>query len=111
MINLIKNKDFSTLGKVAQRNCLLMHSCMMTTDPAIVYWEPGTIEVMRTILEMQEHEKQAYFTMDAGPQTKIICLEKDVPEIKAELEKIDAVQEIYVCKPGDGPRLIEEHLF
>jgi len=111
MVELIKNKDFENLGKLAQRNSILMHSCMMTTDPPIIYWLPGTLEAMHKVLELQDAGIQAYFTMDGGPQTKVICLEKDVEKIKKELEGLELVQKVIVCKPGKGPRVIDEHLF
>lgn len=111
MTKFIKEKNFEELGRLAQRNCILMHACAMTTDPTIMYWTSGTMEVIHTVLELQEQGKQCYFTIDGGPQTKIIALEKDVEELKKTLLDLDGVQEIIECKPGHGPKVIEEHLF
>jgi len=111
MVQLIKDKNFEELGKLAQHNCILMHACAMTTLPPIIYWAPGTIEVMHRVLEMQDEGMQAYFTMDGGPQVKIICLEKDVAKITEEIKKLESVHDIKECKPGTGPRVIKEDLF
>jgi len=46
---LIK-KNFSKVGRVAEENCLKMHSLMMSTKPSIIYFEPGTIEVIHNVL-------------------------------------------------------------
>jgi len=42
---------------------------------------------------------------------KIICLKKDVPEIKKRLKNIEGIKRIIVSKPGKGARLIDKHLF
>jgi diphosphomevalonate decarboxylase len=110
MVELIKQKDFSNLGKLAQANCILMHSCAMTTDPTIMYWQPKTLEIIHKILDLQNEGKDIYFTIDGGPQVKIICQEKDVEFIKNELTSL-GIEKIFICKPGVGPVLINEHLF
>jgi len=111
MVSLIKEKIFSELGKLAQDNCILMHACAMTTHPSIFYWQPGTLEVIHKVLELQDSGKQIYFTIDGGPQTKILCLEKNVDEFKKILLELDGVQEIIECKPGYGPQIIKGDLF
>jgi diphosphomevalonate decarboxylase len=110
MLELVKEKKFKELGELAQRNCILMHSCAMTTNPPIMYWQAGTMEVIHKVLEMQNNGEEIYFTIDGGPQVKIICLEKDVEKIKKEVEVI-GVDKIYECKPGSGPRIVKEDLF
>lgn len=110
MVSLIKEKNFEELGKLAQKNCILMHACAMTTDPTIMYWQAGTMEIIHKVIEMQESGVKAYFTIDGGPQVKIICLASDVDKIKKEVELI-GVDTIYECKPGSGPKIINEHLF
>ncbi|MEK6958682.1 MAG: diphosphomevalonate decarboxylase [archaeon] len=111
MVKLIKEKKFEELGKLAQSNCILMHACAMTTQPPVIYWAPGTLEVMHKVLEMQDEGMKCYFTMDGGPQVKIICLASDVPKIKAALKEIEYVHEVIECKPGLGPRVVKENLF
>jgi len=111
MVALVKEKKFEELGLLAQKNCILMHACAMTTTPPIIYWTDGTMQVIHRVMELQDEGMKAYFTIDGGPQVKVICLEKDVPKLKEELGKLDLVQEIIDCKPGKGPRTINEHLF
>ncbi|MFA6064987.1 MAG: diphosphomevalonate decarboxylase [archaeon] len=111
MVQLIKDKNFEALGQLAQKNCLLMHSCAITTTPPVIYWAPGTLEVMHRVMEMQDEGMKCYFTMDGGPQVKIICLEKDVKAIKKEIKKLESVHDIIECKPGMGPREVKGHLF
>lgn len=107
----ILEKDFSLVGKTAEANCLKMHATMMTTKPSIIYWTPETLEIIQSVLRWREEGLECYFTIDAGPQVKIICLENQVLEIKKRLEEIKGVKEAIICKAGEGPKLIEEHLF
>jgi len=107
----ILEKDFSLVGKTAEFNCLKMHATMITTNPSIIYWMPETLEIIQAVLMWREEGLECYFTIDAGSQVKIICLDNQVPEIEKRLQAIKGVKETIVCKTGAGPKLIEKHLF
>jgi diphosphomevalonate decarboxylase len=107
----ILDRDFTSVGSRAEHNCLKMHALMMTTSPAIIYWRPETLKIIQNILNWREGGLECYFTIDAGPQVKIICLEKDGPELKKRLQVLKEVKKIIVCRPGQGTKLIDEHLF
>jgi diphosphomevalonate decarboxylase len=59
----------------------------------------------------REQGLESYFTIDAGPQVKIMCMEKDVEEIKERLAGIEGIERVIVCRPGGEARLVDEHLF
>jgi diphosphomevalonate decarboxylase len=107
----IEGKNFTLVGETAQHNCLKMHATMITTKPPIVYWMPATMEVIHAVLAWKDEGIECYFTIDGGPQVKVICLEKDVPELEKRLKELPGVQKTVVCKPGEGAKIIEEHLF
>lgn len=107
----ILNKNLSLVGSTAEFNCLKMHATMLTTQPPLIYWMPSTLEVINLVLSWRDEGLECYFTIDAGPQVKIICLENQVPEIERRLKDVEGVQDVIVCKPGEGPRLINNHLF
>lgn len=109
--NGIARKDFTLVGRTAEMNALKMHATMMTTTPPIIYWQPATIELMHEVMRWREEGIEAYFTMDAGPQVKILCLRKNEEKIINMLEKIECVKRTVVCKPGDAAHLVVEHLF
>jgi diphosphomevalonate decarboxylase len=107
----LHEKDFTLVGKTAEYNALKMHAVMMTTTPAIVYWMPATLEIMHAIMAWRAEGLESYYTMDAGPQVKVLCLEKDVAELTKRLQALSGVEKIIECKPGQGAQLLEEHLF
>lgn len=107
----ILDKDFTVVGKTAEYNCLKMHATMMTTQPPIIYWNPTTMNIIHSIMNWRDEGLESYFTIDAGPQVKIICLEKDVEEIQKRLSTIEGIEKVHLCKPGGEAKLIEDHLF
>ena len=107
----ILNKDFSLVGKTAEENSLKIHATMITTKPSIIYWVPATLEIIHSVQAWREQGLECYFTIDAGPQVKIIALDNQVSEIKKRLQGLSGVKDVIVCKPGHGPELIENHLF
>lgn len=111
MENAIEKKDFKSLGEIAERNCLKMHSTMMTTIPSIIYWNDTTIRLMHAVQKFREKGVPCYFTMDAGPQVKVICEMDQSEKIMEQLIELDGVKEIIETLPGDGVRIVEDHLF
>ena len=107
----IKNKDFVLVGKTAEENCLKMHSQMLSTKPAIIYWQPATIEIINAVMMFRESGTDCYFTIDAGPNVKVICLEKDEKQLTKQLLELKGVKKTILCKPGDGAKIVNRHLF
>ena len=107
----ILDKDFTAVGAQAEYNCVKMHSLMFTTRPAIIYWIGATMEIIQNVLAWREEGLECYFTIDAGPNVKVICLEKDEKEINKKLLDLAGVLKTIICRPGDGARLIDKHLF
>ena len=107
----IKRKDFQTVGLAAEANCLKMHALMLTTKPAIIYWHPATVEIIRAVTQWREEGLPCYFTIDAGPNVKVICASMNEKEITKRLQSLDGIKKTISCKPGDGAKLVQKHLF
>ncbi|MBT3405940.1 diphosphomevalonate decarboxylase [Candidatus Woesearchaeota archaeon] len=107
----IKNKDFTLLGKTAESNCLKMHATMITTEPPIIYWNPTTIKIMKQVELLREQGIECYYTMDAGPQVKILCLKNNQETILEKIKQIDGVINTITTKPGEPAKTTEQHLF
>ncbi|MEM5812842.1 MAG: diphosphomevalonate decarboxylase [Candidatus Aenigmatarchaeota archaeon] len=114
-IRLVKKgiieKDFKLVGSVAELNCLKMHSTMITTKPPIIYWNGATIEIINLVLRLREEGIECYFTIDAGPQVKILCLEEFVKDIVERVKEMDEIENIIITSPGDDAKVTNEHLF
>jgi diphosphomevalonate decarboxylase len=82
MLLAIKNNDFTTLGSIAEYNAMLMHSTMHFACPKINYLTEESILVMKKIQEIRKNNLEIYFTIDAGPNIKIIYKKSDQQELK-----------------------------
>lgn len=98
----ISERDFQGLGEVMEGNALKMHATMMGAKPPILYWESGTVEVISCIEELRHSGIPAYFTIDAGPNVKVLCLPNNAKDIKKALMELNGVEEIITCHPGTG---------
>ena len=101
----IVERDFVKLSEVSEQNCLKMHSVMHTSQPAISYWAPGTVLAMEMVREIRSAGTPAFFTMDAGPQVKVIYPKKYRTIIQKSLEELKNVRLIWASL-GPGAHLI-----
>lgn len=99
----VKNKDFDKLAAVSEHNCLKMHSVMWTTKPSVVYWNAATLNCMHAIRDLQQIGEPVFFTMDAGPQIKAVCLPENETRIIKRLTEIDGVVSIMKSGLGEAP--------
>lgn len=98
----IELRDFEMLGNVLEKNALKMHATTLGANPPFMYWQSATFDVMHKIEELRSSGIQAYFTIDAGPNVKVLCQPKDEQFVQEALMNIPTVQDVYLCHPGPG---------
>ncbi len=103
----IMQRDFEKLATVAEHNCLKMHSIMWASRPPIVYWNSATMECLQTIRELQSQGVGVFFTMDAGPQVKAVCLPEYAQQVRTALAATKGVIELMESGLGDAARLVD----
>lgn len=109
---LIQNRNFSEFGELIEAETLNMHAVCITSRPALIYWEPTTIEIMKKIVDWREKsEVEAYYTIDAGPTVHVICEAKNAEKVKQKLITISRVEHVVINKPAIGARITQNHLF
>jgi diphosphomevalonate decarboxylase len=101
-------RNLARLGAIAERSALRMHACALSAEPAIIYWNPTTLAVMRAVLDLRATGTAAYFTIDAGPHVKVLCSEADAGGIATALGQIAGVEGTIVAAPGPAAHVIEE---
>ena len=108
----IAERDLSLLGPILEADALAMHGVMMTSAPSLLYWQPGTLEVLHAVRTWREEEGvPVYFTIDAGPNVHLICEAEDAAEVERRLRGLAAVGRVLSSGPGAGPQLLDGHLF
>ena len=102
----IASRDFAKLGSVAEHNCLKMHSVMWGSRPPVVYWNSATLACLQTVRALQADGIGVFFTIDAGPQVKAVCLPGHQQQVTAALQATDGVRDVLTSGLGDGARVI-----
>ncbi|MFC2031180.1 diphosphomevalonate decarboxylase [Chloroflexota bacterium] len=107
----IVDRDLATLGAVAEADALAMHAVMMTSQPSLLYWVPGTVAVLSSLRKWRMAGLDCYFTVDAGPNVHCLCDAASARDLTDRLGTVAGVEEIVVSGPGEGARRVDFHLF
>ncbi len=110
MHQAIKLRDFKSLGEISEYSCLKMHALAMSARPGLIYWNSITLDCMQAITDLRRSGIPVYFTIDAGPQVKAICLPENVDKIQKVLANIRGVKKIIKTALGPGTALVGETL-
>lgn len=73
----IAQKDFKRMGEVIEANGLRMHATNLGAQPPFTYLVPESYDAMRIVHECREAGLPCYFTMDAGPNVKVLIEKKN----------------------------------
>jgi len=101
----VLERDFKRLGAIAEHNCLKMHSIMWASRPPIVYWNAATMRCLQAIRQLQGEGVPVFFTIDAGPQVKAVCLPESAGRVEAVLRDTTGVIDILTSGLGEGARI------
>src|SRR5690554_436521 len=100
MLKALKLKDINLVGNIAERNSEMMHNLMALDN--IVYKNNDSNRLINIIKDLRQKGIPAYFTMDAGPNVKIITTSEYVDQI---VQKIPF--KTIVCQNGESPLIIK----
>lgn len=104
----VDKRDFEQLAAVSEHNCLKMHSVMWASRPPVVYWNNATIACMETVRDLQKKSEPVFFTIDAGPQLKAVCLPSAEETVRDALSDTAGVVTTLVSGLGYGARVLEQ---
>jgi diphosphomevalonate decarboxylase len=103
----VADRDFSALAAISEHNCLKMHSVMWASRPPVVYWNKATLACMETVRQLQADGVPVFFTIDAGPQVKAVCLPEVAERVKKAMQETDGVIDTMESSLGGGARLLD----
>ena len=81
MLVYLKENDFKKVGELTEKNALAMHATTKTATPSFSYLTDASYEAMDFIRQLRKQGEACYFTMDAGPNVKVLCLEEDLDHL------------------------------
>jgi len=101
----VLERDFAALATVAEHSCLKMHGLMLSTAPALLYWNEATLAAIHTIRALQDDSAPVFFTVDAGPQVKAVCAPGHGAAVADKLASVPGVRRIVRGGLGAGARV------
>jgi len=102
----ILNRDFAALAEVTELDSNMMHAVMMTSDPPLFYWHPGSLALMKAVKGWQREGIPVTYTLDAGPNVHVICTQNAVGEVLSRLGAFPDVIDVLQGMPAGPARLI-----
>jgi diphosphomevalonate decarboxylase len=98
----IAKRDFSALAEIAEHSCLKMHGLMLATRPGLVYWNAATTACIHRVRQLRDEGASVFFTIDAGPQLKAVCLPQHAERVAEALGNVRGVAEVLRAGLGGG---------
>ncbi len=87
----ISEGNFELLGATAESNALTMHATSLGAWPPVLFWLPESVALMHKIWALRDAGLAIYFTMDAGPNIKLLFLAEDETSVRERFEPIQVV--------------------
>jgi len=102
----ILSRDLEALGTIMERSALRMHASMLSADPPIRYWKSNSVWAMDAVENLRSRGYGAWWTMDAGPNVKILCSASDADFVAKRFSTI--AKRVEILEPGGPARLEPE---
>ena len=102
----VRQRDFDHLAELAQSNCLKMHATAMGASAPLLYFNGATVECMHRVGALARDGAAVFFTVDAGPQIKAVCLPESLNDVVDALRQVPGVRQVLSGGLGGGARVI-----
>lgn len=106
----IERRDFEALAAVSEYSCLKMHALALAARPGLLYWNAATMECLHRIRRLRADGVPVFFTVDAGPQVKALCLAQARAHVASSLAEVPGVLRVVETGLGEGARVVEAAL-
>lgn len=104
----VVGRDFDALADVSEFSALKMHASMLSARPGLIYWNAATVACMHAIRELRRSGTGVFFTIDAGPQVKAVCLPGEGRQVADALRAVGGVHDILFSRLGEGAGLVNK---
>lgn len=98
----IEQTDLNQIGQLAELNANEMHALNLTAQPPFTYFEPATLQIIKWVQAWRAAGLDCYYTIDAGPNVKIITSLKNCKVISDRLAQRLPSAKIVVTNFGPG---------
>lgn len=103
----IHDQAFDRFASVVEMDSNLMHAVMMTSNPPLFYWQPGTLAIIHAVRAWRAEGIHVCYTIDAGANVHCLCLQEDAPEVERRLRMLTAIDDVLKARTGGGAVIIK----
>lgn len=107
----LQARNFTTFGSIVEAEAFEMHAVMMTSTPALFYWLPETVLLLRSVRLWRSEGISVYATVNTGHDVHLICEKKTLPALRQKLKHIGFWKQSIVNYPAVGAYCTDQHLF
>lgn len=98
----IATQDFTALGRITEANGLKMHATTLAAVPPFTYWSPQSLMAMDLVRQLRATGTECYFTMDAGPNVKVLCRRQDEAAVQQAFSNSFSSDRLILAHAGPG---------
>ena len=102
-LRAVRNKDFKSLATIAEASCRQMHALMLSTEPALIYWNSATLRCIDMVNRLCGAGVDVFYTIDAGAHVKAVCTSENAEEVCDQLSQLDGVSKVVRSGIGGAP--------
>jgi len=103
----VAGRDFERLTAVSEYSCLKMHALTLSSRPGVLYWKPATLACLQAVRDLRAAGHGTFFTVDAGPQVKAVCLPDAAEAVAEALAAVPGVTGLLRAGLGGAPEITE----
>ena len=101
-IDALAVRDLEKLIDAMEVSTMRMHASAMGARPPILYWKPASLAAVECVHELRQAGILCGWTMDAGPNVKVLCRADDGAAVAEALSNVPGVGSTLICRPGPG---------
>jgi diphosphomevalonate decarboxylase len=109
-LGALAERNLPRLGELMRQSYLRMHATLLGSSPPVIYFEGDSLRIIALCAELRRTGVDAWETMDAGPQVKILCTAEDADVVVRALARELPALKTTVCRIGTGVRPTSEEV-
>jgi diphosphomevalonate decarboxylase len=107
-LKALSDGNLAILGSSMEHSTLKMFATMWSARPAINYWQPQSLALIDLVYRLREqHGPKVFFTMDAGPNVKIICENHFLSVVIEKISTSGIDVEVLCSLPGQAAHIVD----
>ncbi len=109
-LGALADRNLPRLGELMRQSYLRMHATLLGSSPPVIYFQGDSLKIIALCAELRRKGVEAWETMDAGPQVKILCTAENADAVLRALARELPVLKTTVCRIGTGIRTATEEV-